>query len=70
MTTGEKIKYFRNMRGISQETLGQLSGINSATIKKYGIRNPKSDQLLKIANALGISINIFMDFDIETVSDV
>ena len=72
MTTGEKIKYFRNMRGISQETLGQLSGINSSTIKKYeyGIRNPKPDQLLKIANALGISINIFMDFDIETVSDV
>lgn len=24
----------------------------------------------KSANALGISINIFMDFDIETVSDV
>ena len=72
MTTGEKIKYFRNTRGISQEMLGQLSGINSATIKKYeyGIRNPKPDQLLKIANALGISINIFMDFDIETVSDV
>ena len=72
MTTGEKIKYFRNMRGISQEMLGQLSGINSATIKKYeyGIRNPKPEQLLKIANALGISINIFMDFDIETVSDV
>ncbi len=72
MTTGEKIKHFRNLRGISQETLGQLSGINSATIKKYeyGIRNPKPDQLLKIANALGISINVFMDFDIETVSDV
>ena len=72
MSTGEKIKYFRNMRGVSQEILGQLSGINSATIKKYeyGIRNPKPDQLLKIANALGISINLFMDFDIETVSDV
>lgn len=72
MTTGEKIKYFRNMRGISQEMLGQLSGINSATIKKYeyGIRNPKPEQLLKIANALGISINLFMDFDIETLSDV
>ena len=72
MTTGEKIKHFRNLRGISQETLGQLSGINSATIKKYeyGIRNPKPDQLMKIANALGISINVFMDFDIETVSDV
>lgn len=28
------------------------------------------DQLLKIANALGISINLFMVFDIETVSDL
>lgn len=72
MTIGEKIKYFRNMREISQDTLGQLSGINTSTIKKYeyGIRNPKPDQLLKIANALGISINLFMDFDIETISDV
>lgn len=72
MTTGEKIKYFRNMHGISQDMLGELSGINTATIKKYesGIRNPKPVQLLKIANALGISINIFMDFDIRTVSDV
>lgn len=72
MTVGEKIKYYRNIRGISQEMLGKLSGINSATIKKYeyGIRNPKPDQLLKITNALGISINLFMDFDIETVSDV
>ncbi len=72
MTTGEKIKHFRNLRGISQETLGQLSSINSATIKKYeyGIRNPKPDQLMKIANALDISINVFMAFGIETVSDV
>ncbi len=27
-------------------------------------------QFLKIANALGISNNLFMDFDIETLSDV
>ena len=35
MTTREKTKYFRNLRGISHETPDQLSGINSATIKKY-----------------------------------
>lgn len=72
MTTGEKIKYYRCIRGISQEMLGSLSSINPATIKKYeyGIRNPKPEQLLKITNALGVSINVFMDFDIETVSDV
>ena len=71
MTTGEKIKHFRNLRGISQERLGQLSGINSATIKKYeyGIRNPKPDQLMKIANALGISIYVFMDFEAEKDED-
>lgn len=73
MTVGEKIRTYRKMRGISQKMLGQLAGgINEVTIRKYeaGDRNPKPDQLLKIADALGISINIFMDFDIETVSDV
>lgn len=73
MTVGEKIRTYRKMRGISQKMLGELAGgINEVTIRKYeaGDRNPKPEQLLKIANALGISINIFMDFDIETVSDV
>ena len=57
---------------MSQETLGELSGNHYATIKKYelGIRNPKPEQLLKISNALGISINVFLDLDISTVSDV
>jgi len=66
------MKHFRNLYDILQETLRQLSSINSAIIKKYeyGIRNSKPNQLLKIANAFGISINVFMDFDIETVSDV
>lgn len=72
MTIGEKIKTFRNIRGISQNTLGKLAGIDGTTIRKYelGSRNPKPDQLLKISNALGISINVFTDFDIETASDV
>lgn len=72
MNTGEKIKYYRNLRGISQEMLAKLSGIGVSTIKKYelNIRNPKPEQILKISNALGISIYLFMDFDLETVSDI
>lgn len=72
MTVGEKIKIFRNIRGISQNVLGEMAGIDGTTIRKYelGSRNPKPDQLLKIANALGVSINFFTDFDIETASDV
>ncbi|WP_419776213.1 helix-turn-helix domain-containing protein [Peptostreptococcus porci] len=48
------MKYYRNIRGISQEMLGNLSCINPYTIKKYeyGIRNPKPGQLLKITNYL------------------
>ena len=72
MTIGEKIKRYRKLNGYSQEYLGELSNINAATIKKYeyGIRNPKPDQLQKIANALGVSIFVFMDFDIFTQSDL
>ena len=34
MTTVEMNNYYSNMRGISQEKIGQMSGINYATIKK------------------------------------
>ena len=36
MTVGEKIKYYRNIRGISQEMLGNLSGINPYSQSKAG----------------------------------
>lgn len=72
MTVGAKIKTFRTIRGISQNVLGELAGIDGTTIRKYelGNRKPKPDQLLNIANALDESINVFTDFDIETSSDV
>lgn len=72
MEIGEKIRLYRELRGLTQDQLGELSGIYSATIRKYelGIRNPKQDQLIKIANGLGINVSVFYDFDIETVGDV
>lgn len=67
-----KIKKYRKEQNMSQEELSNKSGINISTIKKYesGYRNPKPDQLLKIASALGVSINVFFDFEINTISDV
>jgi transcriptional regulator with XRE-family HTH domain len=72
MNISEKIKYFRTAHKMSQEKLSELSGISFSTIRKYesGERKPKADQLLKIADALGISINTLLDFDIKTVSDL
>lgn len=52
--------------------MADLSGINVWTIRKYelGLRNPKPDQLEKIASALGLNVSVFLDFNIETVGDV
>ena len=68
----EKIKYYRNIKKMSQDELAEASGINVSTIKKYecSIRNPKPDQLQKIATALGISINIFIPNDMDSLSDI
>ena len=68
----EKIKKYRKVKNMSQEMLAEASGIHISMIKKYesGIRNPKPDQLLKIANALGISINALQFHKINTISDV
>ena len=69
---GKKIRAFREFRGYSQIQLAELSDINVGTIRKYelGIRNPKPDQLEKIATALGLNVSVFLDFNIETVGDV
>ena len=58
---GKKIRAFREFRGYNQIQLAELSGINVGTIRKYelGIRNPKPDQLEKIATALGLNVSVF-----------
>ena len=57
----KKIRAYREFRGYSQLQLAELSGINVGTIRKYelGIRNPKPDQLEKIATALGLNVSVF-----------
>lgn len=58
MTIGEKIKCFRMLNHMTQKSLGEACGIGEATIRKYelGIRNPKQEQIHKIAKALHIPV--------------
>lgn len=72
MTVGEKIRAFREHRGWTQKQLGDACGIIEGSIRKYelGLRNPKAEQLKKIAAGLQVSESVFYDFDIATVSDV
>ena len=54
---GKKIRAYREFRGYSQIQLSELSDINVGLIRKHklGIRNPKPNQLEKIATALELS---------------
>ncbi|KIR02741.1 hypothetical protein P261_01556 [Lachnospiraceae bacterium TWA4] len=69
---GDKIRSYREFKGYSQIELAKLSEINVGTIRKYelGIRNPKPDQLEKIASALGLNVSVFLDLNVQTVGDV
>ena len=63
---GKKIRAFREFRGYSQIQLAELSGINVGTIRKYelGIRNPKPDQLEKIATeTVGDVLSLLFSID-------
>lgn len=68
----DKIRAYRKFRRLNQAELAERSGININTIRKYelGLRNPKPDQLEKIAAALGLNVSIFLDINIDTVGDV
>lgn len=72
ISIGEKIKTYRKLNNMTQEDLSKESDLYLSTIKKYetGERKPKPDQLQKIADALGVSVTVFLDFNINTISDV
>lgn len=67
-----KIKTYRKLKNMSALELSEKSGINLSTIKKYETdgRNPKIEQIQKIADALEVSIFEFLDIEIKSISDI
>lgn len=57
MNIGEKIKYFRTQKGITQGALAELSEIHPVSIRKYETNKmqPQPPQIEKIAAALNVS---------------
>ncbi len=61
MAIGERIKFFRNLRGMTQKYLGQVIGFPEKTadvrLAQYetGTRTPKDDLTNLLASALGVS---------------
>jgi transcriptional regulator with XRE-family HTH domain len=63
MNISEKIKQLRKNKKMSQKELAQKTGLSIGSIQGYeqGRYNPKLETVLKIADALEISPNVFYD---------
>ena len=61
---GNRIRYLRKQRGISQEKLAFIAGIDRTYLAgiESGKRNATIISLEKIINALGVSMKDFFDY--------
>lgn len=69
--TGDRIRYFRQLKKLSQEELALNAGINTTYIGhvERGLKCPTIDTLNKICTALNITLAQLLDFNSEA-SDV
>lgn len=65
MWIGELIKQARKTAGLTQTELGEKIGTSGVTIMRYekGQRQPRIEQIQKIADALGITMRQLMELD-------
>ncbi|MFV0363242.1 MAG: helix-turn-helix domain-containing protein [Suipraeoptans sp.] len=76
MTVGDKIRYIRNLKKMTQKKLGIDSGFSSATadvrIRQYESNKmiPKADKLADIARALDVDISALSDINITSRKEV
>lgn len=63
MTTGEKIKKIRLVRGMTQKELGEKVGLTDVRIRQYELNNrtPKEDLLRKIAEVLEVNYYVLCE---------
>lgn len=72
MSTGEKIKHYRKLRGMYQGELAEKVGLTEGAIRHYesGARIPKPPQVDGIAKALDVSPLALKDFGVESAKDL
>lgn len=65
LQTGERIRYFRVLKRLSQEELALSAGINPTYIGhiERGLKCPTIDTLNKICTAFNITLSQLLDFD-------
>lgn len=71
MAVGEKIKKYRKQKGMTQKQLSLLVDLADVRIRQYevGIRNPKKEMLVKIADALSVPVEALVERNLKTKED-
>ncbi|WP_298539989.1 helix-turn-helix transcriptional regulator [uncultured Aquimarina sp.] len=66
---GYKLKKIRTQKGLTQSELGEISGVSYVQIGRYenNTANPTSRIIKKLADALKISIDDFLQSDEELI---
>lgn len=76
-SVGERIKYFRKERKMTQEQLAELTGIHPVSIRKYETNKmqPQIEQIERIASTLQVNANAIIGYNgaptrVDTVGDL
>lgn len=71
VTFGERLRALREERGWTQRELAERSGVPFPTVCNHeqGRRNPSWPQAVKLAKALGVSLDVFGECDIVERGD-
>ncbi len=71
MTIAERIRLYRQQKGLSQAELAVKSQVNSKSLSRYelGSSIPPADILKSIADALGVSSDALLNDDIVSIKD-
>ena len=72
MTIAERIRLYRQQKGLSQNELASKSGVNNKSLSRYelGSSIPPADALKAIADALAISADTLLSDDVTTIKDM
>lgn len=72
MTFGDRLKQFREEKGMTMAQLGSLIGVSEATIQRYEsgeIRNPKHQRIVDLASALGVKEGTLMGWETDVLDE-
>lgn len=71
MNTGELIRKYRQVAGLTQKELGEACGLSEPAIRNYelGNRTPSESQVTVISEALGIKPQALMPHELESARD-